>query len=254
MLKFFSSEDELEDYIDSSEYGSPGFTFENDNPDAYRPIGAAIIFEETGGDNGLTWKYKLRFNSSIVPPTETPIDIFTKNNEEVYDRGLRFYLQQSAAINLQNWLDEAIMELIVNDQYEGDAMLGDKLDELTSKTTEYSKGLFQFPSYPYEVDQYWTFVGTQFPFFLFIMFCYPIITVVSILVEEKRSKIKEGMYDCYMLHSKYVQNGIFCDINRYENDGSNNQCILDQLEYIFLHRIHIDGILCERGGSCFWCI
>lgn len=60
-------------------------------------------------------------------------------------------------------------------------------------TKDYSKGMFMFPTQSYSEGTYWTFVGNVFPFVLFIMFCYPVISVLSVLIEEKESKIKESV-------------------------------------------------------------
>merc|ERR1719295_1658548 len=195
LLIFFDSEDDLEDYITSSVYGDAGFTFANDADNgAQRPIGAAIVFTETGGDDGKTWAYKLRFNSTSTPSTEDGgVDKFTRNNGALYEAGLKLYLESSAFPWLQTWIDEGIMEHVIEQEYGDSAEYELKMAELTAKTNEYSKGVFQFASYPYKEDNFWLFAGGLFGFFLFIMFSYPLITVISILVEEKRSKIKEGM-------------------------------------------------------------
>eukprot|EP01084_Bolivina_argentea_P269163 457388_1 len=186
LLKFFNTEKELNDYITDAKYGNTGYNFNNTNSDATRPIGAAIVFNTIGDNNGMDWEYTFRFNSSVIPQTDTLIDKFTRNIDQLYYQSAGKYLEFSGFIQLQNWLDQAIMEYMVN-------ISNANMDTLNIMSKEYSKGLFMFPTKSYEESTYWNYIGQTFPFILFIMFCYPIITVLSILVEEKRSKIKEGM-------------------------------------------------------------
>eukprot|EP01084_Bolivina_argentea_P269164 457390_1 len=186
LLKFFNTEKELNDYITDAKYGNTGYNFNNTNSDATRPIGAAIVFNTIGDNNGMDWEYTFRFNSSVIPQTDTLIDKFTRNIDQLYYQSAGKYLEFSGFIQLQNWLDQAIMEYMVN-------ISNANMDTLNIMSKEYSKGLFMFPTKSYEESTYWNYIGQTFPFILFIMFCYPIITVLSILIEEKQSKIKEGM-------------------------------------------------------------
>eukprot|EP01084_Bolivina_argentea_P142149 249724_1 len=192
LLKFFETEKELEDYTKESKYGSTGYNLENTAERASRPVGAAIVFDSTGGDNGLEWHYTFRFNSSDVPTTEIQVDKFTRNHWSLYQETIYNYLDWSGFVQLQNWIDEGIMQYILETTYEGQE-LEDKMDRFEFYTTQYDKGVFQFATAEYAKGDYWDAVGSQFPFFCFIMFCYPIITVLSILVQEKQTKIKEGM-------------------------------------------------------------
>eukprot|EP01083_Nonionella_stella_P193084 713453_1 len=193
LLKFFNSEKELEDYVTDSAYGNTGYNFDNTKRGSTRPIGAAIVFEETGGDDGITWEYTLRFNSSYIPATKTIIDKFTRNVDLLYFQSVLKYLELSGFIPLQNWIDQAITKHIIQHHNAQDPNHTISQAHLNSMTTEYSKGLFMFPTAKYQQSNFWNTVGGFFSFFLFIMFCYPVITVVSILVEEKQTKIKEGM-------------------------------------------------------------
>eukprot|EP01083_Nonionella_stella_P063289 164447_1 len=194
LLKLFDSEQALEDYIASPKYGNPGFNFENTNPNATRPIGAAIVFNKIGdASNGLQWKYTLRVNMSLVPSTATSVDIFERNVNQLYAKSLFFYVEQSAFIQLQTWIDESIMEFTIRSSGNDNETVSDLLHLLYEYTTQYSKGVFMFPTRGYVQDLYWYYIGPVFGFYLFIMFCYPITEVLTILVDEKAKKIKETL-------------------------------------------------------------
>ena len=190
----------MEDYIADQKYGAAGYNFNNNADNALRPIGAAIVFNEMGGDDGTKWDYTLRFNSSNVPATDTTIDIFTRNVDQLFYNSIYTYAGYSGFIQLQSWLDQGIMQHIIFNVWNTDDSNDIEVDydQFIEQTEMYSKGIFMFPTAAYNQDDYWNFFGAAFPFFLFIMFCYPIITVLSILVEEKQSKIKEGMFSIYM--------------------------------------------------------
>ena len=169
------------------------------------------MFTETGGDDGKTWSYTLRFNSSVVPSTDTEVDIFTRSNEAL-------------------WLDEGIMAFAIEQEYGDSEVYESRMSELKAKTSEYSKGVFQFASYPYKQDNFWAIAGGLFGFFLFIMFSYPLVTVISILVEEKRSKIKEGM----KVGSHCIVHNSALTVS-FPDDGRHDVGVLDELEHVVLH-------------------
>ena len=118
----------------------------------------------------------------------------------LYTQSLYYYTEYSGFIQLQNWLDESIMEYMIrygkynnNNETNNEETINKLMNKFTSFTKEYSKGIFMFATYPYLNDNYWVFIGQIFGFFLFIMFCYPITEILSILVDEKAKKIKEQL-------------------------------------------------------------
>ena len=150
LLKFFSSEEELEEYIQDPIYSGPGYTFENDNPNATRPIGAAIIFNGVGDEGGFKWNYTLRINASAMPSTTSSVNIFERNFTLVYQAGLYYYMEYNAFTLLQNWIDEGIMEYMIRyGTYSDDGtstpdqtIIDSLLDKFKSFTTSYSKVWF----------------------------------------------------------------------------------------------------------------
>merc|ERR1719461_2163803 len=56
-----------------------------------------------------------------------------------------------------------------------------------------TKGFWAFPVGRYETDDFWSTLQPLFVFFILISFVYPFSQIVKALVEEKASKIKEGL-------------------------------------------------------------
>eukprot|EP01084_Bolivina_argentea_P053201 97672_1 len=152
LLKFFKSEQELEDYIASSIYSNPGYNFENTIENATRPIGAAIVFNNIGDLSGFKWDYKLRVNMSSIPSTKDSINIFERNYNTLYAMGMYYYMEYSGFIQLQTWIDESIMEYMIRyGQYNNNSnnnnnndTINNLLNKFYSFTRDYSKGSFMF--------------------------------------------------------------------------------------------------------------
>eukprot|EP01084_Bolivina_argentea_P171015 296294_1 len=79
LLQYFNSENELNSYVRDNNYAQPGWNFNNNNPNALRPIAAGIVFKSVSED-GKIWDYSLRLNQSLVPAT------FSDNEIQIVDR------------------------------------------------------------------------------------------------------------------------------------------------------------------------
>ena len=190
LLKYFSNEDELEEYVRDDLYGAAGYNFENDAANgALRPVAAAIVFKSVS-DDGKIWDYSLRFNQSRVPYTWSEneyriVDRVTKDGSSLESQSRDQYLW-SGFLNVQGMLDTAITQYIAID-------VNDYPYINQTYLANFIKGSFVFPFTSYKTDYYWLIMQVPFVVFAGIMFIYPVIQIISVLVTEKSSKIKEGM-------------------------------------------------------------
>ena len=191
LLKHFADESELESYIIDDKYGQIGW--ENGENGALRPIAFAIVFKSVSND-GKIWDYSLRFDywndDDRIPQTFTNneytiVNIIEKDISELYDNTAYKYLK-SGFLDLQSMIDIAITQYIAIDINGFD-------DVNKTYLQEFVKGWFIFPMIPIEIDTYWDTWGLPFQIFSAIMFVYPVIQIISVLVNEKSTKIKEGM-------------------------------------------------------------
>ncbi|MCP5108443.1 MAG: hypothetical protein GY950_33965 [bacterium] len=141
LLMYFNSDDSLRDYVRDSDYGKGGYRIAaKDSEDgALRPIGTAVVFEVS--DDGKTWNYKIRSNSTKVPPTDgDAIDEFMRNPPDLYEyNGLQGYAEDSSFVYLQNWIDFAISTYVGR-------LNGLDEDEINAWTWELQRG--KYPPLP----------------------------------------------------------------------------------------------------------
>ena len=208
LLKYFSSESELENYVRDDLYGAAGFNFENDATNgALRPVAAAIVFKSIS-DDGKIWDYSLRFNQSDIADTFADkefkiVDTVTKDGYWLWEDGGARY-QYSGFLQFQNMIDTAITEYIAVEVNEYPYVNNTYL-------TDVWKGYFTFPVTSYQVDDYWLYIQIPFIILASIMFIYPVIQIINVLVTEKSSKIKEGMkmYVKLLFDVCFVFSGLF---------------------------------------------
>ena len=154
----------MDEYVKDVRYAGPGYNFENDNPNATRPVGAAIIFNNVGDDGGFKWNYTLRLNATNIPSTRESVNIFERNFNLLYQSGLYYYVEYNAFIQLQTWIDEAIMEYMIRygTYIDGGTATADEstIDQLLEKfksfTTSYSKVFCVFVYKYFTYFQIWT--------------------------------------------------------------------------------------------------
>ena len=76
LLRFFQDEDDLRDFVKKNNYGK-NYLVSNQLHNR-RPVGIAIVIDEIS-DDGMKWKYTMRFNSSRCGDTNEDIDEFTRS-------------------------------------------------------------------------------------------------------------------------------------------------------------------------------
>ena len=197
LLRFFDNEKDLKKFVKDDDYGTDYYV--SNELHAHRPIGISIVFDDIS-DDGLEWKYTLRFNGSRCGDTNVDIDEFTRNYQDLYDESIDDYLEGSF-VNIQFWIDEAITYYISQiDGLKNNNNSNNNMDDsifipfinqtLSNKFEAWS---FPMPVERYETDDFWSDFETLYVFFLLIQFIYPINNTISVLVEEKSQRIKEGL-------------------------------------------------------------
>ena len=172
------SSDSVETYMKADDYGIGN--------NAYY---AAVVQLNTIGTaaNGWQWDYTLRFNSSL-----------TAGDSDVWGYpGLG-----GDTVNTLHWVyDDTWVAYI----YNGNAFLQQFMDtyilhQSTGNTQPLSTTLaarqltgIPFPTPPYIVDNFASAVGTFLGLLFVIIFQWPLTRVIKLVVEEKETRIKEGM-------------------------------------------------------------
>ena len=222
-LKFFDTNEDLNTYVSDKKYAGPGFNLANTNKDTgLRPVGAAIIINSISED-GLVWNYTLRFNQSNVPDTkDNNVNKFERDSEVLLFSGGYFEYVTFGFVQMQNWIDQGIARYIA----------GLKNMNYNAFVTDTTKGVMPFPFTTYKKDTFWEIISGFFFFLIFVMFCYPVLQVLSLLISEKADKIK-GRYYIYII---YIRIHIFLlcfEIYRgFINDGWHNDDLLDIMDFM----------------------
>ena len=184
LLRYFSTESDLESYIRDNDYRG------SDEPLVNSPLIASIVYKSVS-DDGKVWDYSFRFNQSDVPDTYQNneykiVDVVTKDGGTLEGQSVNQYAY-NGFVSLQWVIDSAITEYMVNN------ISDTPVANITAYTQDFAKGWFVFPYDPIQTDFYWLIM--QYPFIIFagLMFIYPVIQIINILVTEKSTKIKEGM-------------------------------------------------------------
>lgn len=166
MFKDFSSESEMEDYIQKPSYAhSSGLT----------PLGIGIVFDST--ING-SWSYSLRVNQSLIPPTDTMSDPFYSAFEQY---NWNTYIRVGVTV-VQGILDNYIL------------LKQNSLWNSTKPAAQYiSLDYVPFPISPSKVDQFSNNFASVIGLFFVLSWIWSFSRLVRNLVEEKENKIKEGM-------------------------------------------------------------
>ena len=178
-VKVDGSSTDVDKYMKASEYGVG----------ADNPYYAAVVQLNTLGTaaNGWQWDYTLRFNSSLTAGNS---DVWgypglggdTVNTLHwVYDNTWYHYITNGNAF-LQQFMDTYILHQSTGTTQPLNATLAAR--QLTG---------IPFPTPPYIVDNFASAVGTFLGLLFVIIFQYPVTRVVKLIVEEKESRIKEGL-------------------------------------------------------------
>lgn len=182
---YFSSEDAIEDYVKSS-----GYSIDSSIP----IVSSAVIF--TSGYPA--WEYIIRLNRTVVvqrtdddvPSTAsstTDIDISVqsnKDNPQNYAYPYSFLFGTTGIYGLQNAVNSYV------------ATFTCRLSSTCSNSESVhvkNVGFAFFPNPSTRTNQFWSNLGAIFALLMIIAILYPLANVISSLVREKESKLREGM-------------------------------------------------------------
>ncbi len=171
------SDSELVSYVTSSSYGV------GSNPQ----LVAAIVIEQFGNAaNNFQWNYKLRGNASRNDRYQT--SFFTSEIEDVnqlqwiWESTNWPVLAKQSHVFLQLFVDSFIIQQSIPSSNPVSANLPKRNIELAPFFTP-----------PFRLDQFADFVGDSIGLIFTVAFLWPITRIAKLLVEEKESRIKEGM-------------------------------------------------------------
>jgi len=180
ILKYFDSEDALDAYLDGDDYSRRAWdpTDSANDVDGVRPVSFAIVFDDYDDWNSIT--YTLRGNASYFPTTEgDPVDKFTKDfNLLFFASYMKYYTY--GLVNVQHWLNQIITEKVANESG-------------ASSAPSFQYGMFVMPTAGYVTDEFYEVLAGMLPFLLILAFIYPYFVITGFVVQEKASKIKEGL-------------------------------------------------------------
>ena len=175
----FESESAFQHYIEQAGYAKV----------ATVPIFAALVVFNGGYP---AWDYTIRLNQTYnggytSPKTSVPIvDISVKYGEQEPDFEEPYMTRYS---NLgYNQISDVLNSFIATHtcQIDGDCAPGDVVNVQTTGTA-------LFPSKAVKINGFWTAVGFLFALLMIMTLLYPLSNMIRALVQEKESKLREGM-------------------------------------------------------------
>jgi len=179
-FQFWSSESKIMDYLEGADY-----TFEGE-------VYSAVVIFKTGYPS---WEYSLRMNRTIssdadtyTPPTNVPnLDISLKSADtKASTTGLPYATAyvRSGYIALADTVNSYILTETCKKSGKCST------DETVTIDTA---GTVNFPTPKVLVNQFWGLVGTVFALLMILALEYPLANVIRALVQEKETKLREGM-------------------------------------------------------------
>eukprot|EP00004_Rigifila_ramosa_P026391 TRINITY_DN818_c0_g1_i1.p1 TRINITY_DN818_c0_g1~~TRINITY_DN818_c0_g1_i1.p1 ORF type:complete len:1668 (-),score=437.00 TRINITY_DN818_c0_g1_i1:51-5054(-) len=169
--EIFNSEDELLEYATNQE-------------DVRKELWAGIIFRSTGP----SWEYAIRMNSTEIPWTGWfvhPLQVVPTDWRQAYDDygrrgGVDFddYLESGWA-SIQFAIDQYIINL--------------EASRNGNPAPQVSLSFLPFPTPEYKENSFYEALGGILGLFISMAYIWPVSRLVKNIVEEKESKIKEGM-------------------------------------------------------------
>ena len=195
---YFSSESNFTSYIGQSSYGISSSI----------PIYSAAVIFHSGYP---TWQYTLRLNYSYSyqgqsysqPSTNSnPLNIALRSSEQLPNTGLS-YVQSYFAMG------ESALADIVNSfvSYYSCYKVGNCT--LAEPVLVETLGGVQFPSGASTVVAFWSAAGSIFALLMILALLYPVANVIRALVQEKETKIKEGMKMMSLRGDAHILSWIF---------------------------------------------
>ena len=173
------SSDSVDSYMQASEYGT----------DADNPYYAAVVQLNTLGSaaNGWQWDYTLRLNSSLTAGDQNVWGYPALGGDTVntlhwvYDDTWTQYINNGNAF-LQQFMDTYILHQSTGNTNQLNTTLNAR--QLTA---------IPFPTPPYVVDNFASAVGAFLGLLFIVIFQWPVTRVIKLVVEEKETRIKEGL-------------------------------------------------------------
>jgi ATP-binding cassette, subfamily A (ABC1), member 3 len=172
-FKYFASESALQSYITQPEYSING---------NISLISAAIIFSS----GSPSWAYEVRLNKTMSRGLSSDITAPDTNLP---------YLDISAKYPRSP--DTPYTEAYLNSNY---FTLTDLVTSYIAQTTSgkseakyVTQGIAEFPNPDDIAVGFWSLIGFSFALVMIIGILYPLANIISALVREKESKIREGM-------------------------------------------------------------
>ena len=170
----------VDDYMKSADYGVDGT----------HPYYAAVVQLDAVGTaaNGWQWSWTLRMNSSLTAGNDAVWGYPALGGNTVntlhwsYDDSWNHYLYNGNAF-LQQFVDTYILS---QSAAGGVGALGATL-------AARSLVAIPFPTPPYIVDNFASAVGTFLGLLFIVIFQWPVTRVIKLIVEEKETRIKEGL-------------------------------------------------------------
>eukprot|EP00743_Colponemidia_sp_Colp-15_P004647 GILK01005008.1.p1 GENE.GILK01005008.1~~GILK01005008.1.p1 ORF type:complete len:2608 (-),score=498.63 GILK01005008.1:139-7962(-) len=161
VISFMSSAAAMDSYVTDAAYGLAS------NP----RVCGGIVFTSSANNQ---WDYSLRFNTSQRADRSVPL---TTLNVDIIDR----------AAQLKNQ-DQYINSGFIPMQAAADAFILSR-----SGASLQQVQVMPFPTPKYKSDSFFSYIATALPIFMVIAFLLPVSRLISGIVLEKESKIREGM-------------------------------------------------------------
>jgi ATP-binding cassette subfamily A (ABC1) protein 3 len=164
----FNNEDDLNSYISGSDYGNP----------TAKPIGTAIVFDQLGSNNPSNmWEYSIRGNSTSGTPTSPDTSQTALDLQWTLDTGFSVITDRGALV-FQHFVDNFIIQ-----RYQVDP----------TQAPQRSLSFTAMPTPAYRSDDFADYVGNFLGLLFTVVFLWPVTRQTKAIVEEKESRIKEGM-------------------------------------------------------------
>jgi len=184
-FQYFNSESEFGDVIGQSDYSK--------NPDW--PVYSAAIIINAGYPN---WDISLRFNQSYetkigsktsiyyMPDTKTKLDNLL-NTADDSESQMRPYLDSYVDIGF------FVLDDLVNSFTATVTCRISKQCTSSQQVASGVPGVVKFPNAAVKSLQFWSQVGGVFALLMILALLYPVFNVINVLVNEKETKIREGL-------------------------------------------------------------